>query len=290
MVEKIRMGEFTSNSALPFMIHIFVMKLGSFRQHTHNYSELIIILEGTGLHIVNGKKYNVTSGDVFVLKKGDEHCFENATTLKICNIMYYDNIMIYPKDDLKNIPGYLHLFHLSKNNTYSDYNSTIHLKAEDLREIEAIAYRLNQEYAKKKLGYISIIKTYFKLLIILISCNYHKNKNSKSITNHSLVNAISFIEENFTKVLTLKEISSKANMSTSNFTKVFKTKMLCSPLNYVISCRLKKACDLLSKTDFSITEISSSVGFDDCSYFARQFKKRFSVSPLQFRKIHSNDQ
>lgn len=286
MTKKYEIKDLTSQSNLPFTISVFVLEKGFFPVHTHDFSELVIILEGTGIHIVNGKKFNLSSGDIFVLKNDDQHSFENTKNLKICNIVYHENIMIYPKDDLNNIPGYLLLFQFNKKQKYADYNSTIHIDSEALLEVENIIYKLVYEYDNNGLGRISILKTYFKLLIILISSCYQQNKNNSNQSHFRLAKAISFIEDNFTKPLSLKEMSSKANMSTSNFSKVFKEKMLCSPLNYMISCRLKKSCDLLSKTDFSITEISGFVGFEDSNYFSRQFKKHFGISPLQFKRIH----
>ena len=288
MTEKYELRNIISNSQLPFTIGISVLESGFFHQHTHDFSELVIILEGTGVHIVNEKKYNLSSGDIFVLKGHDEHSFENTKNLKICNIIYHENIMIYPKDDLNNLPGYLLLFQLNKHQKLRDYNSTIHISSEQLLEIEWILYKLKQVLKQKELGHISILKTYFKLLIILISSFYQKNNKSSQRTPYKMAKAISFIEDNFTAPITLKELASKAHMSTSNFSKVFKEKMLCSPLNYVISCRLKKSCDLLSKTDFSITEISSFVGFDDSNYYSRQFKNHFGISPMQFKKLHFN--
>lgn len=288
MTKKYEIKNLISHSNLPFTIAVFVLEKGSFPEHTHDFSELVIILEGTGDHIVNGKKYNISSGDIFVLKNEDQHSFENTKNLKICNIIYHENIMIYPKDDLNNIPGYLLLFQFNKKQKFSDYNSTIHINSEELIEVENIIYKLVYEYDKKGLGHISVLKTYFKLLIILISSCYQQNKKNSNQSHYRLAKAISFIEDNFTKVLTLNEMSSKAHMSNSNFSKVFKEKMLCSPLNYVINCRLKKSCDLISKTDFSITAISSLVGFEDSNYFSRQFKKHFGISPLQFKRLHVN--
>ena len=286
MTKKYELKNIISNSTLPFNVQIFTLVAGYFPAHTHDFSELVIILEGTGIHTVNGKKYNLSVGDVFVLKDDDLHSFEETKNLKICNIIYHEKIMIYPKDDLNNLPGFLLLFQFNKNQ--KDYNSTIHLNSEQLLEIEWILYKLHQDYTKKNIGHISSLKTYFKLLIILISSFYNNNKKDKNVVHFKLAKVISFIEENYTRPLTLKELSLKANMSSSNFSKVFKEKMLCSPLNYVISCRLKKSCDLLSKTDFSVMEISNFVGFEDSNYYSRQFKKHFGISPLQFKRLHDN--
>ena len=81
MTKKYELKNIISNSTLPFNVQIFTLVAGYFPAHTHDFSELVIILEGTGIHTVNGKKYNLSAGDVFVLKDDDLHSFEETKNL-----------------------------------------------------------------------------------------------------------------------------------------------------------------------------------------------------------------
>ena len=56
-----------------------------------------------------------------------------------------------------------------------------------------------------------------------------------------------------------------------------------SLMNYVIELRMKYACELLSYSNLSVLEISQKCGYNYQSYFSRQFKKKFGISPNDFR-------
>ncbi len=52
---------------------------------------------------------------------------------------------------------------------------------------------------------------------------------------------------------------------------------------YIITCRIKKACMLLN-SNMPIQEISGATGFGDPTHFNRTFKKRMGVTPALIRK------
>ncbi len=57
-----------------------------------------------------------------------------------------------------------------------------------------------------------------------------------------------------------------------------------TPMQYIISVRMTHAQQLLSTTDYTITEISAVVGYDNPLYFSRLFKKQIGLSPTDYRK------
>ena len=59
------------------------------------------------------------------------------------------------------------------------------------------------------------------------------------------------------------------------------------PVNYLINYRLKQAGQLLSKTEKKVSLISSETGFHNVDYFCRLFKKRYQLTPTEYRKQKS---
>jgi AraC-like DNA-binding protein len=55
-------------------------------------------------------------------------------------------------------------------------------------------------------------------------------------------------------------------------------------IDYLKDYRLAMAARLLSASDASILEIAEDVGFESLSYFNRAFKKRYGMTPTQYRK------
>jgi AraC-like DNA-binding protein len=64
----------------------------------------------------------------------------------------------------------------------------------------------------------------------------------------------------------------------------FRDTMGTSFIDYLKDYRLAMAARLLSASDASILEIAEDVGFESLSYFNRAFKKRYGMTPTQFRK------
>ena len=58
-----------------------------------------------------------------------------------------------------------------------------------------------------------------------------------------------------------------------------------SPHNYVNKIRLQKAAVLLENNNYTVTEVSEAVGFDDPVYFSKLFKKSYQLSPKKYREL-----
>ena len=56
--------------------------------HTHNFDELVFILSGSGVHVINKEKYPLMRGDVFVIKGKQAHRFEKNKNMLVANLEY----------------------------------------------------------------------------------------------------------------------------------------------------------------------------------------------------------
>lgn len=99
-----------------------------------------------------------------------------------------------------------------------------------------------------------------------------------------LLRARDFIESSYTSEIPLTRIASEAYLSPHHFLRQFKLLFGKTPHQYVVSKRLELAIRLLQDNSLSITEICSKVGFESLGSFSWMFKKRFGVSPDQYRK------
>ena len=84
--------------------------------------------------------------------------------------------------------------------------------------------------------------------------------------------------------ITLESLSRIALMSPFHLLRQFKKNFYVTPYQYLISCRLDRARDLLNRSDTSLTDICFITGFRDASSFSKVFRKRYSLSPQQYRE------
>jgi AraC-like DNA-binding protein len=93
-----------------------------------------------------------------------------------------------------------------------------------------------------------------------------------------------FIQENFTKTITLKEISELVNMSPVSFNRFIKKRTGKTFITYINDTRISFASRWLLETDLSIGEIGFKCGFNNIANFNRLFKKAKKCTPKEFRE------
>ncbi|HBN06483.1 MAG TPA: hypothetical protein DD434_11955 [Bacteroidales bacterium] len=95
-----------------------------------------------------------------------------------------------------------------------------------------------------------------------------------------------FIDQNYNRDISIQDIADKLHITRNYLCRVFKDITSTTMLNYITEIRMKKAKELLQQRNFTVSEISSMVGFNNATYFAKKFKQHFGVTPYQF-KINS---
>ncbi|NLZ45599.1 MAG: helix-turn-helix transcriptional regulator, partial [Clostridiales bacterium] len=68
--------------------------------------------------------------------------------------------------------------------------------------------------------------------------------------------------------------------------RLFKECLNLRPFEYLARKRVQEAKTLLIEQHYTINEIASRVGYNDCSYFCAVFKKHEMLSPAEFRSLH----
>ena len=83
----------------------------------------------------------------------------------------------------------------------------------------------------------------------------------------------------------LNDIANSVYLSPSHFARVFKKFYQVSPIQFLLSVRIKKAKELLENTEIKISDISYDVGFSAQQRFNDIFKKHENMSPSEYRKL-----
>lgn len=111
------------------------------------------------------------------------------------------------------------------------------------------------------------------------------NPNLTHTNSHPLSYITGFIQSHITEDIKLEVLSEKACMSKSTFYRSFKREYGISPLEYILSEKIKRAKILLSDTNISIKSVSIDCGFNDVNYFIRLFKKMEEITPRQYQLL-----
>lgn len=120
------------------------------------------------------------------------------------------------------------------------------------------------------------------LSLLMSETIYPEKKKSKHI--YDLDNIKKYLDDNYTKNISLDEISSIFFINKFYLTRAFKNKYGLTIYNYVIEKRITKAKELLRFSNKKIEDISSICGFNDPNYFSRTFKKVENMTPIEYKK------
>ena len=95
---------------------------------------------------------------------------------------------------------------------------------------------------------------------------------------------ISYLHNHIDERILLSDIADFCHYSPSFITRLFKARSGMTINEYLQDIRMKKARDLLLKTDMQISEISEACGFSDTNYFIACFSRQYGTPPKRFRK------
>lgn len=96
--------------------------------------------------------------------------------------------------------------------------------------------------------------------------------------------AKAYIRSNYSRDISLDEVSQVVNISPYYFSKIFKEDVGEGFVEYLTGLRMDKARELLNTTEHSMKEICSMVGYADPNYFSRIFKKNVGVTPTEYKQ------
>jgi AraC-like DNA-binding protein len=97
--------------------------------------------------------------------------------------------------------------------------------------------------------------------------------------------AINHMLQNLNQPLRISTLSTLAGVSVSQFFLLFKSVTGCSPINFFIRLRMRRACDLLGYENLRVKETAALLGYDDAFYFSRVFKSVIGIAPSSYRQV-----
>lgn len=100
---------------------------------------------------------------------------------------------------------------------------------------------------------------------------------------NSLASVLAYIEENYSRKLSVEMMAKSLNLSESRFYALFKRQFGVPPIQYLNTYRMSVAAWELTSTDKTVKEIAYMVGIEDSAYFNKLFKKVYHMSPMQYR-------
>lgn len=110
----------------------------------------------------------------------------------------------------------------------------------------------------------------------------HVKNNTLKQCDRAIEKTIQYIEKNYMKEISLKDISDELHYSTNYLGNLFKKHLKKGFREYLTEYRIRKAAELLRQNRYKIYEVSEMVGYKNVPSFIKQFKSIFMVTPAEY--------
>lgn len=243
--------------------------------HDHDYFELLIILNGSYINSINGEDLVGISNDAYLIRPNDLHKLaSNSKDAQHLNIMFTFDFF---KTACENISKTLF---------------------ETIMELPNIHLKLNQAETNKLLSLLNDSKSslvadnnmYYKILVSDLMyeiINQYGLFKEKSPAWLSEIQKLLSSEQSLS--LSVDDLVKSVNYSHTHLSRMFKEKTGISMVKYIQEVKLDYAVKYLVYTNKSIAEIAEIIGYKEVSHFNHIFKKKYGITPLEYRKTQSKD-
>jgi len=173
-----------------------------------------------------------------------------------------------------------------ENDTYNFDESSIHLNNNE--QVQFILDRIFTTFLGSNKSKDALVDLMVKELIIRLLQTRAKSMlvdKSIPLDNNRMSFVIKYMREHLTENINVNKLANKACMSTSNFHRTFKNTIGESPIDFLNGERIKFAKNLIQHTSGRFSDIAVQAGFNNTSYFNRQFKRLEKITPNQYRNM-----
>ncbi len=261
-------------------------RFAHFPKHRHNYIEIVYMCSGQTTHIINdSSKVVLEAGDVLFL---NQNAYQEIMPAEINDIAV--NFIILPEFfdfvfsmlDEENILRNFIIGNLRHDSGRIDY---LHYKVADVLPVQNLIENLVWSILNKQVNKRHTTQVTMGLLFLQL-LNYTEKLDSTSPKQHEqnqVLNILQSIEENYQNI-SLTDIAKSTNQSVYQLSRLIKENTGSTFKDLVQKKRLNQAAYLLTTTNLTVDDIIYRVGYENTSYFYRIFKRRYKMTPSEFRK------
>ena len=268
------------------IFHIRDKKDIKFEYHHHDFSKIVILIDGDLTYYIEGKAYILKPWDILFVNKNEIH-------KPVVNPnKYYERIVIWLNPDFmaKYAQGNNNLLKCFEVAIKNNYN-LLRLNMKSIDIIKNLIQDIQNCNNSNEFGSEILKESLFVQLMVLMNrlfLNSDKNRDIEDIQyDKTIEGVLNYINSNLENDLSIDTIASEFFISKYYLMRKFKNQIGSSIHNYVVQKGLILARSLISD-GLSMSSVCSRCGFNDYSSFVRAFKKVYGVSPSNYNPTIHN--
>ncbi|MBE6583963.1 MAG: helix-turn-helix domain-containing protein [Ruminococcaceae bacterium] len=236
--------------------------------HWHDYFEFELIVEGSATHYLNNGVITLGKGDAYLLSSLDLHTLTFESDVKLINLRFGEGLLSHRLNDLM----------------LSMSGISCHFNSHELSYVLSRLDRLKAEQAADRVFCAEISTNIISEIIYMIIRKF--TKHEKPELPSTVQRAMTYMLKNFRFDISLISAAEQISVTPKYLGSLFKESVGVTFHEYLNNLRLKYACSLLWSTDMTAKEIAFSAGYNSVEHFMYTFKKRFFMTPTEYRKLN----
>lgn len=262
-----------------------------FPVHSHNYIEIMYVCSGQIVHIIDGKELSMDAGDILFMNQHVKHGIKKSQMEDIgINFIilpeFFDLPLLMLKKDKNNVLAEFLIDALRIDTIRPQY---LHFKTnsaiENLME-NIISSILSGNKNEENINQITMGLIFLHLLNNIDTIGSDSMQGYHDIMVDTV---LSYIDKNY-KDANLTELSQNMNQSLTNLSKIIKKRTGFTFQEHLQRKRFQQSVAFLCDTKMTVAEIMNTVGYENSSYFYKTFRKKYGMSPREYRLEHKNDE
>lgn len=247
-------------------------------RHANTSYELHYAHRGTGSVTVNGATFEVRPGTLYVTGQGIEHAQRCDPEDPVVEYCLYLNCRVTDR---------------SPDNPLKLFTDTAFWMGEDGGAVFPLLQRLVEEHRAPQPDSGELMEALLRQIIVQLARMYRRRAvtadDRRAAAAPTRAQTMFVLEEAFLyqySALTLPDLAGLLNLSMRQTQRVLQANFGMNFSQKLSAARMAAACQFLTETDMSVTEISEKTGFSSIEHFSAAFHRAVGCSPRKYRQSH----
>ncbi len=260
---------------------------GTADAHDHDFMEVALMLRGHGMHRTSRGVEPIRPGDIFILRPGAWHAYEDCHDLEVFNcgfdaeLLQHELAWLFEDQRLN--------FLLWSGPLAPKQNGlvTLHLGKKSLASccarLEELEQTVHRPPSDPQIAGLGRLLLFFADLAQAVDAHLPKCVAETARPHSAVLRGMRCLETELAREWTLDELAGTLRINRSYLVRLFKAHTGLAPMAYLARCRAERAATLLLRSTRPIAIIATEIGWPDPNYFARRFKQHLGMPASAYR-------
>lgn len=246
----------------------------SFPAHRHEFSEIVIVWRGNGLHVLNDRPWLITCGDVFYIRDEDCHSYDSVNDLVLDNILYCRDRFSLALDWDSLLPP-----------QSMEAQGYWRLTTRGMTLARGVIGQLERESRKSDPLSVQLAEALFLQLTLILRRHGYAAERPRALPEGEQLDLLmSALQNALARPFDLALFCQQNQLNERALRQLFRQQTGMTVGHYLRQLQLCQAKYLLRTRDCLIGEVASRCGFDDSNYFSVVFTRETGLTPSAWRQ------